>query len=68
MKKSNFKNRKKIKYTLLLSFAFATLVSLFTSCTAEELPKTVPIKNQTTMAKDSDIIPPSSPTTPPVKP
>ena len=39
---------------LIYFIAFTTLLSTLTSCTADELPTTNPIKNQITAAKDGD--------------
>ena len=48
----------KIMKKLIYSSAFLTLATTLTSCTADELPITNPIKNQLTAAKDGDTIPP----------
>ncbi len=61
MKTINFKNRKNVAKTILFSFAFATLVSLFASCTADELPTKTLTKQQTISAKDGEIVPPPPP-------
>ena len=45
---------KKILFIALVSLVLTTLAS----CTAEEVPTTKPIKNQVSLAKDGDIIPP----------
>lgn len=50
---------------LIYSIAFLTLVTTLTSCTADELPTTNPIKQQTTMAKDGVIVPPVTVPPPP---
>ena len=61
MKNLNFKTQKKLHKTLLFSLVFAALTSIFTSCTADELPTTNPIKQQNTTAKDGEIVPPPPP-------
>jgi hypothetical protein len=64
MKNLNFKTQKKLHKTLLFSLVFAALTSIFTSCTADELPASKPNKQQFLTAKDGVIDPP---TIPPIK-
>jgi len=57
MKTLNFKTQKLHK-TLLFSLVFAASISVFTSCTADELPTSKPNKQQISTAKDGVIVPP----------
>jgi hypothetical protein len=61
MELQNFKNKKNVGKTLLFSFLCTLVLSIFTSCTADELPTTNPIKQQNTTAKDGEIVPPPPP-------
>ena len=62
MKTSNGKSLPTLQIIRIKKLLFIVLVSLvltsLTSCSAEEVPTTKPIKNQVSLAKDGDIIPP----------
>ncbi|WP_396167005.1 hypothetical protein [Flavobacterium sp.] len=58
MKNLNFKTQKKLHKTLLFSLVFAASITVFTSCTADELPTSKPNKQQISTAKDGVIVPP----------
>ena len=62
MKNSNQNNLPTLQIIRIKKILFIALVSLvlttLASCTAEEVPTTKPIKNQVSLAKDGDIIPP----------
>jgi len=66
MKNSNQNNLPTLQIIRIKKILFITLVSLvlttLASCTAEELPTTKPVKNQVSLAKDGDIIPPPNET------
>jgi hypothetical protein len=64
MKTSNQNNLPTLQIIRIKKILFIALVSLvlttLASCTAEEVPTTKPIKNQVSLAKDGDIIPPTN--------
>ena len=58
MKTTKLKNRKNLKKSLFFTLVIATVMSLFSSCTTEELPHGKAVNNLELLARDAEIVPP----------
>lgn len=67
MKTTTLKNRKNLKKSLFFTLVTATVLSLFSSCTTEELPHGKAVNNQELLARDVVADPPTG-TPPPTHP